>query len=432
MSIHPVPDHGDWRAPGTEPAASPVVTQTLADLTAALDDAGGISLVGLSDSDVARLLDGLTAATGRLTEAVTRTVAEADHRRLGDEIGARTTGAWWAGRARLTRPEAHRLVALGRSLESEASTPIRKALAAGALKTDQAQVIVRALDALPDDLDPDVRSRARDHLLELAADHDAHALRRLGKAILDTVAPEVGESHEQRVLEREEAKAAASAWFSMVDDGHGRVHGRFTLPSHQGTMLRQALHALANPRRHDAEDLKDQKGAWLSTPERLGVAFGDYIERYPADGLPQAGGVNATVVVTLDLDTLISGLGAATLSDGSRISAGTARRLACEAGILPAVLGGASLPLDIGRTQRLHTRAQRVALGLRDQGCTAEGCGLPPTACQAHHDHPWSRGGRTSVAKGRLLCTRHHRLAHDRHYDMRIRADNTVTFHRRR
>ncbi|QWZ07641.1 13E12 repeat family protein [Nocardioides panacis] len=77
--------------------------------------------------------------------------------------------------------------------------------------------------------------------------------------------------------------------------------------------------------------------------------------------MPRAGGVNATVVVTMTLEQLLSGLGAAGLDTGDRISAGAARRLACRAGLVPAVLGGASQVLDLGRTRRLHSRAQRLA-----------------------------------------------------------------------
>ena len=61
-------------------------------------------------------------------------------------------------------------------------------------------------------------------------------------------APEVGEAHEARELEREEAAAAASTRFTMSEDGHGKVHGRFTMSSLHGAMLKKALLALAAPK----------------------------------------------------------------------------------------------------------------------------------------------------------------------------------------
>ena len=86
----------------------------------------------------------------------------------------------------------------------------------------------------------------------------------------------------------------------------------------------------------------------------------------------------------------MGGLKAAQLCDGTRITAGEARRLACQAGIVPIVLGGASEPLDVGRQRRFHTKAMRVAMGVRDGGCTTVGCDRPPSMC--HVALPRSHG----------------------------------------
>ena len=124
----------------------------------------------------------------------------------------------------------------------------------------------------------------------------------------------------------------------------------------------------------------------------LGQAFCEYIERFPTDRLPTAGGVNATVVVTMTLETLEGGLAPATLDTGRLITAGEARRLASQCGVIPVVLGSRSEVLDLGRTIRLHTPAQRTALRLRHKTCTAEGCSVPAAWCHAHHKTPWCPG----------------------------------------
>jgi hypothetical protein len=137
-------------------------------------------------------------------------------------------------------------------------------------------------------------------------------------------------------------------------------------------------------------------------------------------------------VVTVPLSTLVTGLGSAQLDTGAVISPSEARRLACRAGILPAVLDGQSQILDLGRTKRFHNKAQRVAMAARDRGCTAEGCDWPPGPCHAHHDDvPWSRGGATTLADGRLLCPRHHARAHDPAYTMTKLSGGKVAFYRR-
>jgi hypothetical protein len=196
-------------------------------------------------------------------------------------------------------------------------------------------------------------------------------------------------------------------------------------------MRQRHLLALANPARHTEDDLRDDSGDWKPLRRRLGEAFVEYVERYPVDATPQTAGVNATIVVTMTLERLLAEHATALLDDGSRVTAGQARRLACEAGIVPAVLGTASQPLDLGRAARLYSKAQRFALGLRDGGCTAKGCETSASGCHPHHDDPWSRLGLTDLANGRLLCPRHHRPAHDARYAMTTHADNKVTFARR-
>ena len=100
-------------------------------------------------------------------------------------------------------------------------------------------------------------------------------------------------------------------------------------------------------------------------------------------------------------------------STGDTLTAAEARRLACTAQIIPAVLGGNSEILDLGRTRRLFTPAQRKALALRDRHCRAQGCDIPATWCEAHHHQPWSQGGKTNLTDGVLLCSLHHHRTHD-------------------
>ena len=402
MSATPAEDEQSWRAPGVEAAASPLLGLLVRRLDGVLDELHAMSLGALGDGDVARLLDVATAASSRVTSLQCRSAAEA----------ARLTG-------------------LATALERDRHAPVAEVLAAGGLRVEQARVIVEAVDALPSRVDAALRGQARDHLLVAATDHDAKALRQLGKRILDVVAPEVGECHEARLLEQEESRAFAGVELTLVDDGHGRCHGRFVVPSHVGAMLKRHLLALANPARHTEAELRDESGEWKPLRRRLGEAFMEYVERYPADHTPQTAGVNATVVVTMTLEQLLGEHATALLDDGTRMTAGQARRLACEAGIIPAVLGTSSQPLDLGRAARLYTKAQRIAMGLRDGGCTARGCETTASGCHAHHDDPWSRGGLTDLARGRLLCPAHHRLAHDSRYVVTVHADNTITFARR-
>ncbi|HUP98835.1 MAG TPA: DUF222 domain-containing protein, partial [Aeromicrobium sp.] len=116
------------------------------------------------------------------------------------------------------------------------------------------------------------------------------------------------------------------------------------------------------------------------------------------------------IVVTIDESKLRSEVAAATLATGERLSAGQLRRLAANHDILPMVLGSDSVPIDLGRTQRLFSKAQRDALAVMDGGCTAPGCDRPPSWCEVQHTTPWQAGGNTNLDNATLHCPAcHHR-----------------------
>ena len=137
------------------------------------------------------------------------------------------------------------------------------------------------------------------------------------------------------------------------------------------------------------------------------------------------------MIITIPLQTLQNGLGTAQSGTGEPITAGQARRLACTAALVPAVLGSTSEVLDLGRTARLYSPAQRRALGLRDQTCRAQNCTIPAPWCEAHHADPWSRGGKTDLDNGDLLCHWHHQRAHDTRYTTTRTPDGDIQYHRR-
>ncbi len=122
----------------------------------------------------------------------------------------------------------------------------------------------------------------------------------------------------------------------------------------------------------------------------------------------------ARIQVTVSLDALRHATdehGATTA--GIDLAAATVRRLACEAGILPTVMGASGEVLDLGRERRTVSAAQRRALATRDRGCVWPGCHAPPERCDAHHIRHWVDGGPTDLSNLALLCHRHHQLLHE-------------------
>jgi hypothetical protein len=135
-------------------------------------------------------------------------------------------------------------------------------------------------------------------------------------------------------------------------------------------------------------------------------------------------------MLTMSYDDLAGRVGAATVvgspQGGSLIAPETVRRLACDANVIPAVLGGRSEVLDQGRATRLATPGQLAALWLRDAGCTFPGCTTPAHWCDAHHLTHWADGGTSTLTNLALLCGRHHSIVHRDHLIGRV-TTSTVT-----
>jgi hypothetical protein len=400
-------------------------------LNARLDELADAPVWSMSGTETAETLVELHQAEAKVAAAKARLLAQAERLDVARRAHATSTAGWLRSEVRLTPRQAKQAVALAKALDTGTYPATAEGLAAGALQVDQAQVIVAAVDALPDLLPAEDRLRGEAHLVELGRSYDAKQLRALGKHLLEVVDPEVAEQELAKQLEAEEAAAARATSFTLVDDGRGKAHGRFTVPSLHGEMLKKLLQGFANPQApdpiprtqrdglddEDGPDSDDDGGAGRLrlNAEVMGDALVRLIESYPVEKVPSSGGLNATVVVTMPLETLQDGLGRATVAGTTTaVSGAQARRMACAAGIIPAVLGGKSRVLDLGRRSRLASPAQRLAKVIEQQGlCAIERCDRPASWADAHHwKKRWVDGATTNLDDLILICPRHHTLAH--------------------
>ncbi|WP_028650188.1 DUF222 domain-containing protein [Nocardioides halotolerans] len=402
------------------------VTRAVADARKELSAVADTPVWSMNADDTVATIAEVQSAKAQLAELEARLLTHAGRVDLPGQTGATSTATWHAATTRTTKTQAHRTMRLADGLEQHEAT--RTALAQGRLHVEQAEAILRALADLPDDLDAAIKAGAEQRLLEYAREFDAKHLKVLGRRILEVTSPETADAHEAALLDKEERQAAAATRLTIWDDGHGTTHGRFTLDTLTGAMLKKHLLALAAPR-HQAS--KGPVGERKPTPQRLGQAFVELIQRYPKKRLPKAGGLNATVVVMMTLDALEGRLKAARLDTGERLSPGAARRLACEAGVLPAVLDGNSHVLDLGRKQRFASEAQRIAKTIEAAGCEIDGCDWPPGMTHTHHQTRWTDGGKTNLRDLISLCPHHHARAHDHRYHLDQLPTGKYTFHRR-
>ncbi|MBD1541433.1 DUF222 domain-containing protein [Arthrobacter sp. IA7] len=112
--------------------------------------------------------------------------------------------------------------------------------------------------------------------------------------------------------------------------------------------------------------------------------------------------------------------GTALFAFSGPVNPATIRKIACDADIIPVVLGSQGRILDIGRASRVFPPHIRKAIMARDQGCAFPGCTIPASWCEAHHITYWSRGGTTGTGNGVLLCSHHHHLIHKEHWHIEV------------
>jgi hypothetical protein len=399
----------------------------------------------MATEDKAQALVALAGVESRVTELRARILADADD--LAAQTGARDAAGWFADATRTRFEDARADVRLGSALDRRWHT-LGAAMRDGAVNAGQAHVIVRCLEALPDEVPADVLARAEAALVDHAARFSPKQLARIGRHILTVVAPDLVDDAEGRRLAalEDEGRRRTRLVLRRLGDGTTRLSGR--LPDAAATRLATYLEAYANPRRDltavPADPTLDPVPR-LPYPRRLGEAFCQLLETLDPQRLPVHGGDATTMVVTIPFATLTSELGAAEIlgagtvpSDphadpcaGETITAAQARRLACNARIIPAVLGGDSEVLDLGRAQRLFTAAQRRALLLRDRTCRAEGCDIPGTWAEAHHWIAWLDDGPTDLDNGVLLCSHHHHRVHDLGHIVERLSNGDVRFARR-
>ncbi|MDC5698408.1 HNH endonuclease [Intrasporangium calvum] len=227
-------------------------------------------------------------------------------------------------------------------------------------------------------------------------------------------------------LDREDEGRRLGRALSKVGTVAGFTEYLLRLDPEGAAILDAAIDPLARPRPELA-----WTGETSADPRTAATRRADALLELVGRAVAAPHGVTRTprtrLVVTMTLDALLEQVRGAGLADNDAVlSPGTVRRLACEAQIIPAVLGGPSQVLDQGFTERYFTAAQRLALARRDQGCSFPGCTIPPQWCDAHHVQHWSRGGPTDLANGALLCGRHHTIVHQRDLTADVRPDGVT------
>ncbi len=417
----------------TDPFASVDAALVAARAAWAESTAGGPAVDGRSGGALASLNDAV-AALRRSVDAVhakiAADVARASRPELGNaglakQQGFRTPAALIAAATGTSTGEAARLVAVGdatapRMTLTGAEAPARhpvvaQALTDGAISVAAAAAIVGLLDRVAFRSSHEVLTEAERSLVGQASGLSLNQLQKILQRAEAWLDPDGVEPRE------DELRFSRSV--QIREDRDGMVVLTAKLDPETAAPIKTAIEAVVGAELRHREvggfsnaDEEDRRSISQLQADALATICRHVLGCEAADA-PTPG---ATVVVRVGLEALESGTGFGTI-DGliQPVSVTTIRRMAAGGKIIPCVLDGDGEILDFGRSRRLFSPAQKLALVERDGGCAM--CGLPPGMTQVHHIRWWERdAGPTDLANGILLCGRCHHRIHDDGWEIRI------------
>jgi hypothetical protein len=442
MSISDLDSH---RVGGAGAADGPA--QVLARAATAVRELDETMWAAQSDAGLVGVVEAVEALRSALAAVQAGAVAEADARCLAkDQLHYGSTGDWLTHLAGLRKGGGKRVTDRAHALTGPLAAT-RRAMAAGRVSPEQADVICEAVDALPSGAP--VRRRGETALLIHATSLDASDLARAGRHLVHVVDPDAHERRLERRLDRDERASHLGRTLSIASDGAGGVRLQGRGSAEDGALLKAALLPLTRPAPSAGAAVGDEAGRPTTDPTDHGARLWDALVQTAHHALstallPDDHGAPARLTVTTTLTALRQGLpaddptdrdptgrdpgsdpgageaGIGLTGDGTELSAATIRRMACDAEIIPAVLGSRGEVLDVGRARRLVTPTIWVALILRDRHCAFPSCARPPVMCQAHHITAWSAGGPTKLSNLVLLCGHHHRVVHHTPWEVRL------------
>ncbi|MGW1682563.1 DUF222 domain-containing protein [Saccharopolyspora sp. NPDC002376] len=392
----------------------------------------GSSVSSLTDEELTARIGEMEAQIRRARTEQLRLIAEADRRRLHTARGARSMQVWLKSLLNIDGPDAATRVRLAtattasaddnvKAADTEASDDagvvelpvVAEALAEGVISVDHAKVISRCLVKLPEH----ARHRASE-VEQLLVEHACSQCPRDLAALADRIRYAFGSEGAAR--DEEGQFEARELHYAPARDGMLVI--KACLDRETGAKFVAALQPLAAPR-PEVGGVKDPRTAGQRNADGF-TALLDLV--LDSDGMPRTGGQRPHLTVTIDYEDLANALQghevtafgvAGTLgATGQALSPQAIRRIACDSDVLPLVLGGESLPLDVGMSQRTAPSHLRAALLVRDGVCAFPRCDHPPGTPQAHHITHWIDGGPTCVDNMVMLCAHHHRTIHTQHW----------------
>lgn len=367
--------------------------------------------LGRSPEERAAWLVGLQQLRDAVDAVMLGTVASFDGAGDGEVLhGAASTQSWLRGALGVTPGEASERVRLARASRTLLDGAVEH-LAAGAMTYDHVRAVERAVRHVPQEHQSD----AAEVLTELATQSDVTAVRTAGRHLRFVSDPDGTLRDAERQFERRHLT------LSPLLDGMTAVEG--LLDPESAALFSAALEPFLVP--HGSEDLR-------SAAQRRADGLVEIV-RAACDHrlLPEIAAERPHLQVTWAAQPGAAGVLPQVPGPDALLHPVSVGRVACDAGVTRVLLSPDGIPVELGRTSRLFSPAQRRFLAVRDAGCRFPGCDRPPSFTDAHHVLSWLDGGSTDVVNGLLLCRFHHRLVHEGGWTIHVGpegADGPVTF----
>jgi hypothetical protein len=299
---------------------------------------------------------------------------------------------------------AAQLVTVVEAISQPRNGLLRQAVLSARVPVRNAAVAICEMDKLRPRLTPALHDAVLEGFVGLAQAQGPGEIRKLRPSLI----ARYGRAEE---FQRREDKLKHGNALSQPYADDGMREYRLRLDPEGSAVLEAILGPLAAPQPSsvNGSDLR-------TSDQRRADALVEICRRAAEAGGSAPATAKAVVFVTMDWTDLKNRTGAGTTVTGELLAPETVRRIACDASIVPVVLGSNSEVLNLGRTTRLATPKMLQALWIRDKGCTFPGCSRPPAWCDAHHVVSWCDGGPTDLGNMALLCPRHHTIVHQKRY----------------
>jgi hypothetical protein len=370
-----------------------------------------LEIVGLREVDLGSLTgDELSARIRELDRrrnqhdaALLETVGAWDARQQWAADGSLSATTWLASRCEMGRSSASVLVRTSRRLRDMPLT----AEAARRGDLGSAKVVLLANAAGRSEATREAFARDEGLLVEHAQTLSVDQLAQLLREWLLRVDDDASDQHERRRLHLSETFEGMWALDGLFEPADGAELAA-ALQAEYDALLRAERAAEGGPRRTPAQRRADAL---------MNLMRGDSATR-------------AELTIVVSAENLRDGCGGARIVGGPVIDPATVQQMACDAVLRRVVIGADGEILDLGRSQRVISPAQRRALTVRDGGCVFPGCDRPPERCDGHHIVHWTDGGPTDMENLCFLCLAHHTAIHKRGFRVARGPDRRLRFTR--